>query len=244
MKNLQTDGKHSRIHSSTLMLAALALLLFSSWRMIEYKIPGTVSGEKDFDRVADLYNDDWEQVYTVSKAEPQMAKPVKKEPEISRLIVEPQPVPDASILPEINAPTDTVVKNPDNIVTLPPDDEDVVIPLIAAERPPVFPGCEVYKDDKAKLRQCFEEKLRKFVRKHFDAGVVEKAGISGKTSIYVVFTIDKQGKVADIRIRSSATVLEKEARKTICSLPVLKPALQTNKPVKVTYALPIILSAD
>lgn len=57
--------------------------------------------------------------------------------------------------------------------------------------------------------------------------------------MYVVFRIDKQGQFVDVQARAPHPVLEREVKTIINSLPKMTPGKQRNRPVAVSYSLPI-----
>ena len=56
----------------------------------------------------------------------------------------------------------------------------------------------------------------------------------------MIFKIDEDGHVANIRARAAHRALEAEATRVIALLPKMKPGLIRGKPVKVPYSLPIV----
>lgn len=63
-------------------------------------------------------------------------------------------------------------------------------------------------------------------------------GIQGK--VYIQFVIEKDGSVANVKVvRGVDASLDKEAVRVIKSMPKWKPGKQRNKPVRVSYTLPI-----
>jgi len=117
--------------------------------------------------------------------------------------------------------------------------EDVVVPYAFIEDVPIFPGCEKEKDNPAK-KKCMSSKISKFVNKRFNTNVVEGLGISGRQTIRVLFKIDKNGNIIDVRVIATYPRLEKEAARVINLLPKMKPGKQRGKAVTVSYTLPII----
>lgn len=111
---------------------------------------------------------------------------------------------------------------------------DEVIPFAVIENVPVFPGCE---DDKDK-RACFQKMMNNHIRKTFRYPEIEQEmGIQGRVSI--VFTIQKDGSIGEIKMRGPNKNLEKEAARIISRLPKMTPGKQRGKAVKVPFSLPI-----
>jgi protein TonB len=128
--------------------------------------------------------------------------------------------------PEILIPKET------NFEDLPEIDDEV--PFMVIEYVPVFPGCEGA-DDK---RACFQEKMLKHVKKNFKypANAIEM-GQHGRVS--VLFTIQKDGTIGDVRMRGPHQILEDEAARIISKLPKMEPGKQGGQAVKVPFSIPI-----
>ncbi|WP_299801053.1 energy transducer TonB [uncultured Maribacter sp.] len=61
--------------------------------------------------------------------------------------------------------------------------------------------------------------------------------ISGRVSI--MFLVDKEGNVGNIKTKGPAPILENEARRIISLLPKLQPGRQNGAPKKIPYSIPI-----
>ncbi len=108
------------------------------------------------------------------------------------------------------------------------------------DQAPIFPGCE--KLEKSLQKLCLQNKIKTYVNKKFKTRIATKLGLKpGMKKIYVLFKIDKNGNVTDIRARGPHKKLEKEAIRVIKSLPSMVPGKNNNKTVGVKYTLPITL---
>ena len=74
---------------------------------------------------------------------------------------------------------------------------------------------------------------------NFNTDIAKYLGLSGIQRISVIFKIDKNGNVVDVRSRGPHPSLEKEAIRVINMLPRIKPGTKNGKPVIVPYSLPI-----
>ncbi|MBK42956.1 MAG: energy transducer TonB [Flavobacteriaceae bacterium] len=117
-------------------------------------------------------------------------------------------------------------------------EEDVEVPFTVVEDAPIFPGCEKEKNNEAR-KKCMSQKISRHVNRKFDIGLAEELGLSGRQRINVIFKINKNGDIVEVRSRAPHPRLETEADKVIKSLPKMKPGRQRGKPVTVQYALPI-----
>ncbi len=106
------------------------------------------------------------------------------------------------------------------------------------ENPPIYPGCENLKGNEAK--KCMSKNVQSFIAKKLNTSIASNMGIAGKIKIMTRFTINKEGQIEDIRVRSKYKAFVDEAKRVIKQLPQMKPGMQRGKPIKVTYTLPII----
>ncbi|MFZ9003063.1 MAG: energy transducer TonB [Robiginitalea sp.] len=113
-------------------------------------------------------------------------------------------------------------------------EEDIEVPFAVIEDVPVFPGCESASDKKA----CFNEMIQKHIRKNFRyPEIAQEMGIQGRVA--VMFTIQKDGSIGNIRLRGPDKNLEAEARRIIEKLPKMTPGRQRGRPVRVPFSIPI-----
>ncbi len=226
--------------SSLFVLMALVLLLFGSWRMIETK------QEKNFtstDYATGIRIDDPEQVYSVKKIKPPQA--VKQK--IKKVIpVPPKPVEDNIKTDSLeyigtDAPIDIPVDNPPETIDEGVEEEPVQFLLV--EQAPIFPGCEKYRDNKDKLKNCMVKKISRFINKRFDHEILSDYDIEGNVKVFVQFIVDKDGKIKDIKTRSQYRQLSEEIQSVLKELPAMKPGKQRGIPVKVRYSMPVIFKA-
>lgn len=114
------------------------------------------------------------------------------------------------------------------------DPVDEVIPFAVIENVPVFPGCENESDKRA----CFQEMMQKHIRKNFRyPEIAQEMGLQGRVSL--MFTIQKDGSIDEVRMRGPHEVLETEAARIISKLPKMTPGKQRGNPVKVPFSIPI-----
>lgn len=113
-------------------------------------------------------------------------------------------------------------------------EEDISVPFAVIEDVPVFPGCEGASDKKA----CFQEMMQKHIRKNFRyPEIAQEMGVQGRVS--VIFVIQKDGSIGNIRMRGPDKNLEAEAMRIIQKLPKMTPGKQRGRPVKVPFSIPI-----
>ncbi|MCL6267309.1 energy transducer TonB [Flagellimonas myxillae] len=113
-------------------------------------------------------------------------------------------------------------------------DEDISVPFAVIEDVPVFPGCEKASNKK----QCFQDMMQKHIRKNFRyPEIAQEMGVQGRVN--VIFVIQKDGSIGNIRMRGPDKNLEKEAMRIISKLPKMTPGKQRGRAVKVPFSIPI-----
>ncbi|QTD36555.1 energy transducer TonB [Polaribacter batillariae] len=117
--------------------------------------------------------------------------------------------------------------------------EEIVedIPFILIEKVPIYPGC---KGNNKELKDCFTKKITEYFGSKFNVNLATELGLSeGKKKIFVVFRVDQNGKVSDVKARAPHKVLETEVVSIISSLPKMTPGKQRGRAVGVSYSIPI-----
>lgn len=113
------------------------------------------------------------------------------------------------------------------------------IPYAVVERVPAFEGCEILPTNQ-QMKECTSQNISQFINKNFDISIAEKAGLKGRQRVSVVFKINKNGEIVDVRSRAAHPDLEAEAKRVIESIPPLTPGQQKGENITVQYSLPII----
>ncbi|PCJ97924.1 MAG: hypothetical protein COA50_03045 [Flavobacteriaceae bacterium] len=123
--------------------------------------------------------------------------------------------------------------------SIPFDDGEKVIekiPFKLVEDAPIFPGCEDV--EKKERFSCFQAKMQKHIKKNVKYPAYEQElGIEGK--VYVVFDIDVDGSISNLKFKSPTKGFEKEAERIMRKLPQMTPGMQRRVPVKVPFSIPI-----
>ena len=114
----------------------------------------------------------------------------------------------------------------------------VDIPFGIIEQVPTYPGCEDLSNDER--RKCMSNGISKHVNENFNTKIADSLNLKGKQRINVIFKINNEGHVVDVRSRAPHSVLEIEAKRVINTLPKFKPGEHKGKKVNVPYSLPII----
>jgi len=113
------------------------------------------------------------------------------------------------------------------------------VPFAVVEKVPVYPGCEDLSSNEER-KECMSNKVQEFVRANFDTSLGKKLGLTGMNRVIVVFKIDKEGNITDVRARAPHPDLEVEAIRVIEGLSNMTPGEQKGQKVGVSYSLPIV----
>ena len=110
------------------------------------------------------------------------------------------------------------------------------VPFFIVEDVPIFPGCEDM--DKSSQKSCFQNKLGKHIVKNFRyPEEAEELGMRGRVNI--MFVIDKDGSVKNIKTRGPHPLFELEGRRIFAKLPRMTPGKVKGKPVRVPFSIPL-----
>ncbi|MGC1516662.1 MAG: energy transducer TonB [Maribacter sp.] len=155
-------------------------------------------------------------------AAPEIIEVVEDEEEVEETVIEST---ETSQEEEIVAVDDVIV---DEV------EEDVDVPFAVIEDVPVFPGCESAADKRA----CFNEMIQKHIGKNFRyPEIAQEMGVQGRVS--VMFVIQKDGSIGNVRMRGPDKNLEEEAARIINKLPKMTPGKQRGRAVRVPFSIPI-----
>ena len=114
-----------------------------------------------------------------------------------------------------------------------------IVPFSLIEEVPVFPGCE----NEADKRACFQSMMQRHISKNFRyPQEAQQKGIQGRVNL--MFTIDEQGNIVNIRRRGPDKLLEDEAVRIISLLPKMTPGKYERKPAKVPFSIPIYFKLE
>jgi hypothetical protein len=122
-------------------------------------------------------------------------------------------------------------------------ENSIEVPFAVIEQVPVMLGCQnLTSNDERKA--CMSKNITKHVNDNFNTDIAKKIGLTGRQRISVIFKIDTQGEVIDVRARAAHPELEIEAKRVIKLLPQFKPGVQKGQVVTVPYSLPILFQVD
>lgn len=123
-----------------------------------------------------------------------------------------------------------------------PNIEEVEVPIVedvpfsVIDKAPTFPNCSGTNEQ---LKECMSASVSAHINNEFNVDLGKELGLTGINRIFVLFKINKQGNIVDIRSRAPHPALEAEAVRVIKTLPQMQPGEQEGVPVGVLYSLPI-----
>ena len=216
-------------NSSLYFAIGLAVILFISWRAIEWKTYDRSGYGYEALNIDD--DDDEEIPITEQIKTPPPPPPPPPAPEIIEVVEDEEEI-EETIIESTETDQEEIVE----IVEVEEEFEDVDVPFAVIEDVPIYPGCE--RVAKSKRRDCFQEQINKHIRKNFRyPEIAQEMGIQGR--VYVNFVIDKDGSITSIRMRGPDKNLEKEAQRIIAKLPRMTPGKQRGRAVRVPFSIPI-----
>ncbi|MDA8850633.1 TonB family protein [Flavobacteriaceae bacterium] len=226
-KNPKADlSKNSTLY----FLIGLVLVLFVTWRLLEFK---TYERSYDIDILNVMSDDDEEVPITEQIKTPPPPPPPAVAPQVIEVAEDEDEV-EEIVIESTESDQDDIVE----VENVEVEDafEEVDVPFAIIEDVPIFPGCEEVA--KSKRRDCFQEKMNKHIVKNFRyPDIAQEMGIQGR--VYVNFVIATDGSIQEIRMRGPDKNLEKEAQRIISKLPKMIPGKQRGRPVRVPFSIPI-----
>ena len=129
-------------------------------------------------------------------------------------------------------------------ITVVEEDDPVNVPYDFIQNVPIYPGCEKAKGN-IERKKCMSEKITKLIQRKFHGDdIAIDYGLYGRQKIDVQFTIDKTGKVNNIKTRAPHPKLQDETVRVINMIPEMIPGKQNDKNVGVIYTLPIVFQVQ
>ena len=228
MKSKKHRKKDINRNSGIYFLSGLVLVLLLTYIALEWK---TYDQNKEWDISIEMAKDIMDEPDIVIRKKKELPKKIKSPPEIK--IEEDDKEIEETLIDSTEPDSDMEVVAIDSIPDV-DNYEDEEIPFFAIEEVPVFPGCENAKDKKS----CFQEMMMQHVKRNFRyPEVAQELGLQGRVD--VMFIIDKNGQVVDLKLRGPHQILEDEAARIISKLPQMQAGKQRGTPVRVPFTMPI-----
>lgn len=242
METKKTPRASLENYSHQFMLLGLVLTLFFTYVVLEHKtyIKETVPTYS----AVEIQSEQVEEMVITHRRPPPIKfapPPPPKLLEIVQVVKNDVDIPETIIESTETDETEAVITSEDiENINEHAEYEEIIedVPFAIIEDIPVFPGCK--KGTKAEQRACFSRKVNKHVNREFDIELANELGLpEGKKRIFVMFTIDENGNIAEVQARAPHPKLQTEATRVVYTLPKMTPGKQRGKPVRVKYSLPI-----
>lgn len=226
-------------YSQLFVQLGLVLALLIVFLSIEYK---TFDREVDELGMLDMSEELEEDIPITERIEQiKPPPPPPPAPEIIEVVEDEEDV-EETMLESTETNEDEIVEIEEIVEVVEVEEVAEDVPFAIIEDAPVFPGC---KGSKAELKKCLQQSIQKHVGRKFNTGLASDLGLDpGKIRVIVIFKIDKQGNIVDVRARGPHKRLESEGMKVVQSLPKMIPGKQRGRPVGVKYTLPIALMVE
>lgn len=226
-------------YSKILMQLGLVLSLFIVYESIELKsypkevkeLVGTFVSVDDNEQIVEFKKIEVVQPKSVQSVIPDRILKVDDELEINETIIESTETDESDAI---------IISDVDEDVVEVEEVEEVVedVPFMIIENVPIYPGCT---GSNVELRACFSKMVSKLVNQNFNPDLASDLGLPTGSiqKIFVMFRIDKNGDIVDVKARAPHKRLQTEAIRVVNLLPKMTPGKQRDMPVGVKYALPI-----
>ncbi len=216
-------------NSGLYFVIGLAAVMFLTWRALEHK---TYDPDSEYDISMNVDDELDEEVPMTEQIKTPPPPPPPAAPEIIEVVEDEEEV-EETVIESTETSQEEEVMEVEEVEVM-DDDIDVDVPFAVIEDVPVFPGCEGASDK----RKCFNESMQKHIRKNFRyPEIAQEMGVQGRVS--VMFTIQKDGSIGNVRMRGPDKNLEKEAARIIGKLPKMTPGKQRGRAVRVPFSIPI-----
>jgi antitoxin component YwqK of YwqJK toxin-antitoxin module len=118
------------------------------------------------------------------------------------------------------------------------------VPDGVLEKIPVFPGCSEVFGNIAR-KKCMNQNIAQFIVDNFNTDIASDTGLTGRQRIYVSFKVDKDGYVANVKIRAPHPRLRIETKRIMEMIPRLEaPGYFRGKPVVFPFSIPIVFQVQ
>ncbi|WP_086477025.1 energy transducer TonB [Arenibacter amylolyticus] len=216
-------------NSGLYFVIGLVIVLLLTWGALEWK---TYDDDNQFDYTMNVDDTLDEEVPMTEQIKTPPPPPPPAAPEIIEIVEDEEEVEETVIESTETSQEEEVIEVED--VQVEEVEEELDIPFAVIEDVPVFPGCENEKDKRA----CFNSMMQKHIRDNFRyPEIAQEMGVQGRVN--VMFVIQKDGSIGNVRMRGPDKNLEEEAARIIGKLPKMTPGKQRGRAVRVPFSIPI-----
>ena len=225
-KNPKADvGRNSSLY----FVIGLTIVMAAVYTALEWK---TYDEVNNYDISMNVDDDLDEEVPMTEQIKTPPPPPPPPAPEVIEVVEDEEEVEETIIESTETSQEEEIMEVEDVVVE--EEVEDVDVPFAVIEDVPVFPGCESAPDKRA----CFQEMIQKHIAKNFRyPEIAQEMGVQGRVA--VMFTIQKDGSIGNVRLRGPDKNLEAEAKRIIEKLPKMTPGKQRGRAVRGPFSIPI-----
>jgi len=221
-------------NSGLYFVIGLAAVLLITYTALEWK---TYDKSNNYDISMNVDDELDEEVPMTEQIKTPPPPPPPAAPEVIEVVEDEEEIEETVIESTETSQEEEIIEVED--VAVEEVDEDLDVPFAVIEDVPIFPGCEGEKGKgAAAMRACFQSKMQRHISKNFRyPEIAQEMGVQGRVN--VMFTIQKDGSIGNVRMRGPDKNLEKEAARIIGKLPKMTPGKQRGRAVRVPFSIPI-----
>lgn len=223
-------------NSSLYFSIGLCIMLFTTYSLLNFK---TYESDNDLTEILEINQETEIEIPLLNiNTPPPPPPPPVAAPEIIVVVEDVDEIEETLIESTETSQDDEIEERELSVDDLEVEEleEDIEVPFAVIENVPVFPGCKGRNNDE--LKKCFQDKITDHIQKNFKyPEMAIELGITGR--VFVLFLVDSNGNITNIRTRGPDKLLEQEATRIISLLPKMKPGKQRGKEVNVPYSVPI-----
>ncbi len=221
-------------NSGLYFVMGLAAVLLLTYVALEWK---TYDKSNDYDISMNIDDELDEEVPMTEQIKTPPPPPPPAAPEVIEVVEDEEEIEETVIESTETSQEEEIIEVED--VAVEEVDDDIDVPFAVIEDVPIFPGCEGEKGKGAKaMRDCFQKSMQKHISRNFRyPEIAQEMGVQGRVN--VMFTIQKDGSIGNVRMRGPDKNLEKEAARIIGKLPKMTPGKQRGRAVRVPFSIPI-----
>ncbi|MBX2828451.1 MAG: energy transducer TonB [Flavobacteriaceae bacterium] len=228
--------------SSVFFLVGLVVMLFASWRLLEWKSFDQKQIVQEMEMVSDDLESDIPITQQINTPPPPPPPPMAALPQVINVADDSEDI-EETVFESSETDQNQEIVEIESIEEVEEEEEIPFVPFAVIEDVPIYPGCES-KTDNASRKECMSDQIMQYVQTNFNVDLATELGLEGRQRINVQFMIDANGCVINVRARAPHPMLEDEAVRVVKSLPNMKPGMQRGRPVGVMYALPILFVVE
>jgi len=122
------------------------------------------------------------------------------------------------------------------------EEEVADVPFMLIEKAPVYPGC--VGENNRELKKCTSDNISSFVKDNLNKKKLLENREPSRYVAYSEFTINKEGKIENIKMRASDKTIEDEVVRVLKQIPTLSPGELNGKNIEAKQSIVIKFKVD